>query len=167
MNGSLQRKCIIALDPSINDTGVAVLINGALVFSGVIRPAGVSLSERLGSLMTEVGKLFDHYSPSHCSIEIASSFSYRRSQHSLNGKGLNAKDIMKNGYATAVILGVAGSRQGVKVTEFAAHEWKLVAGKNMNKDDMISFARSLSPELQKIKRLSSHEAEAVCMAHLS
>jgi len=64
MPGSLQRKrkCIIAFDPSINETGIAVLNNGnALVFSGVIKTEGESLSEKLSSLLTEVGRLFDLY----------------------------------------------------------------------------------------------------------
>lgn len=166
MSGSMQQhKTVIAFDPGLTDTGVAVVKGDALLFSGTLRPKGERLTERLGDLMTKTDALFEAYGPDKCEIEVASHFSYSRSRDSLTGKELNIKDLMKNGYATAVIMAVAG-RRNVPTEQREAHTWKLVRGRNMGKDEMKRMACSLFSPLKEKKRLSSHEAEAVCMAFL-
>jgi len=166
MNGSmLQPKTVIAFDPGLTDTGVAVVRGDALLFSGTLRPKGEGLAERLGDLMEKTEALFQTYEPEKCEIEVASHFSYSRSRDPCTGKELNIKDLMKNGYATAVIMAVAG-RRNVPTEERDAHTWKLVRGRNMGKDDMKRLAYSLFSSLKEKKRFSSHEAEAVCMAFL-
>ncbi len=167
MNGSIQQnKTVIAFDPSITDTGVAVVKGDDLLFSGTLRPKGEGLAERLGDLMEKTETLFQTYEPEKCDIEVASHFSYSRSRDCWTGKELNIKDLMKNGYATAVIMAVAG-RRNVPTEERKAHTWKLVRGRNMDKEAMKRFACSLFPSLRGKERFSSHEAEAVCMAFLS
>jgi len=166
MNGSTpQPKTIIAFDPGLTGTGVAVVRGDALLYSGTLRPKGEGPAERLGDLMGMTETLFDTYGPQKCEIEVASHFSYSRSRDFWTGKELNIKDLMKNGYATAVIMAVAG-RRNVPTEEREAHTWKLVRGRNMGKEDMKRLACSLSSSLKEKKRLSSHEAEAVCMAFL-
>ncbi len=166
MSGSMQQpKTIIAFDPGLTDTGVAVVRGDALLFSGTLRPKGEGLAERLGDLMEKTEILFQTYEPEKCEIEVASHFSYSRSRDIWTGKELNIKDLMKNGYATAVIMAVAGSRN-VPTEERNAHTWKLVRGRNMGKDDMKRLAYSLFSSLKEKKRFSSHEAEAVCLAFL-
>ncbi len=166
MNGSMKpHRTVIAFDPGLTDTGVAVVRGDALLFSGTIRPKGEALAERLGDLMEKAENLFETYKPDCCEIEVASHFSYSRSRDAWTGKELNIKDLMKNGYATAVIMAVAG-RKNVPTEQRDAHTWKLVRGKNMDKDDMKRMACSLFSHLKEKKRFSSHEAEAVCMAFL-
>jgi Holliday junction resolvasome RuvABC endonuclease subunit len=160
-----QPKTVIAFDPGLTDTGVAVVRGDALLFSGTLRPKGNALAERLGDLMRQTENLFEAYGPDKCEIEVASHFSYSRSRDTWTGKELNIKDLMKNGYATAVIMAVAG-RRNVPTEERIAHTWKLVRGRNMDKKDMKRLACSFSSSLREKKRLSSHEAEAVCMAFL-
>jgi Holliday junction resolvasome RuvABC endonuclease subunit len=166
MSGSMKpHKTVIAFDPGLTDTGVAVVRGDALLFSGTIRPKGEGPAERLGDLMEKTENLFEAYGPDRCEIEVASHFSYSRSRDAWTGKELNIKDLMKNGYATAVIMAVAG-RKNVPTERRDAHTWKLVRGKNMGKEDMKRMACSLFSNLKDKKRLSSHEAEAVCMAFL-
>ncbi len=167
MNGCMQlHKTIIAFDPGLTGTGVAVVRGNVLLFSGTLRPKGERLAERLGDLMKQTEDLFQTYGPQKCDIEVASHFSYSRSRDFWSGKELNIKDLMKNGYATAVIMAVAGGRN-VPTEEREAHTWKLVRGRNMGKEDMKRLACTLFTPLKEKKRLSSHEAEAVCMAFLA
>jgi hypothetical protein len=65
----------------------------------------------------------------------------------------------------AVISAVLG-RSGVYVDEFDAHRWKLCAGRNLGKQEMVGLARSLYPGL-KGNPLSDHAAEAICMARFA
>lgn len=166
MSSSLQRNTVIAFDPGINDTGVAVIKGDALLHSGTLKPKGDSMSERLGSLMASVDQIFQTYPPDTCIIERASHFSYSRSADPLSGKDLNAKSILINGYATAVIMAIAG-RRNIPVKEMNAHQWKIMGGKNLNKDAMKTLARSLCPAIRQKQILSSHEAEAICMCYLN
>jgi Holliday junction resolvasome RuvABC endonuclease subunit len=156
-------KTVIAFDPGITDTGVAVIKGDALLFSGTLRPKGEGLAERLGDLMAKTETLFETYGPEKCGIEVASHFSYSRSRDFWTGKELNIKDLLKNGYAIAVFMAVAG-RRNVPTEEMKAHTWKMVSGRNMDKEDMKRFACSLCSSLKEKKQFSSHEAEAVCMA---
>ena len=59
-----------------------------------------------------------------------------------------------------------GAKYCSSVLELEAHLWKMVQGRSMGKNEMISLAMQMCPEL-KTKKLSSHEAEAVCMAILN
>lgn len=161
-----QPNIIIAFDPSIVDTGFAVVRGRRLICSGVIRlKSSDPVPLRLALLMDKAEDLLSSYRPAKCLIEKAPHFSYERSTNRWSGKELNFKDILKNGYATAILLAL-GAKYCSSVLELEAHLWKKIQGRSMGKNEMILFAMQMCPEL-KTKKLSSHEAEAVCMAMLN
>ena len=85
-----QPNTIIAFDPSIVDTGFAVVCGRELICSGIIHlKSSDSVPLRLKILMEKTEDLFDSYKPAKCLIEKAPHFSYRRSTDKWNGKELN------------------------------------------------------------------------------
>jgi Holliday junction resolvasome RuvABC endonuclease subunit len=156
---------IIAFDPSYKTTGFAVVESGGnLITYGIIRPSGESDCTKFSCLFDDVQTLCTKYEVGRGVVEKPPSFSYRRSTNS-NGKPLNFAAIQKNSQATAVILSALGKLR-IKVIESYAHQWKLCYGKNLNKRDMIALAKRNFPGL-KDKKISDHEAEAICMAMLN
>ena len=156
---------VMGFDPSIVVTGYSALDRGSLLECGDIKIPPGELSERLAYLMAEVERLVMTFRPTIAAVEKPPAFSFARSTDKWTGKGLNAKDILKCGFAMAAIVGMLG-RHKVYVDEFDAHRWKICAGRNLGKEEMVRLARSLHPKLQRAK-LSDHAAEAVCMATLT
>ena len=153
----------IAFDPGLVATGYAVGRGSNTLFSsGTIRPKGDTKAERLSSLLTDIDAIFQTFGPLFCDIEVAGHFAYERSRDAETDKMLNARSLILNGYATAIIFAVAG-RHGIPVEERRAHSWKMVRGRNMDKEQMIRLAYSHCPGLREKGRFSSHEAEAVCL----
>jgi Holliday junction resolvasome RuvABC endonuclease subunit len=155
----------IGFDPSIVVTGYGVVDGERLTDYGEIKVIKGDLCFRLGFLMKEVERLVEAFKPDLGAVEKPPSFSYSRSTHKWSGKGLNAEDIIKCSNAGAVITAVLG-RTGLYVDEFDAHRWKICAGKNLGKEEMVGLARSMYPELRG-KLLSDHAAEAICMARFA
>ena len=153
---------VAGFDPSIVVTGYGVVRGGRLIEWGDIKVISGDLSTRLGYLMEQVEDIIQRHCPNLAGVELPPSFSFSRSTDKWSRKGLNAKDIIKCSYAAAVIVGSLG-RHGVEVDHFDAHRWKLCAGRNLGKAEMVLMARGLYPELRNV-RLSDHAAEAVCMA---
>jgi Holliday junction resolvasome RuvABC endonuclease subunit len=156
---------LIAFDPSYNTTGFAVVESGGnLITHGIIKTSGESDCTTFSCLFDDVQTLCTKYGVERGIVENPTSFSYRRSTNS-DGKPLNFAAIQKNSEARAVILSALGKMQ-IKVVEAYAHQWKLCYGKNLNKQDMIALAKRSFPGL-KDKKISDHEAEAICMAMLN
>jgi Holliday junction resolvasome RuvABC endonuclease subunit len=156
---------VIAFDPSYKNTGFAVVESGGnLITYGIIKPSGENDCTKFSCLFDDVQTLCTKYEVERGVVEKPPSFSYRRSTNS-DGKPLNFAAIQKNSQATAIILSALGKMR-IKVIESYAHQWKLCYGKNLNKKDMIAFAKISFPRL-KDKKISDHEAEAICMALLN
>ncbi len=156
---------VIAFDPSYNTTGFAVIESGRnLITHGIIKPSGEDDCSKFSCLFDDVQTLCAKYHVERGIVEKPPSFSYRRSTNS-DGKALNFAAIQKNSQATAVILSALG-RMRIEVVEAYAHQWKLCYGKNLGKRDMIALAKRSFPRL-KDKKISDHEAEAICMAVLN
>jgi Holliday junction resolvasome RuvABC endonuclease subunit len=156
---------VIAFDPSYKTTGFAVVeAGGNLITHGIIRTSGDDDRSKFSSLFDDVQTLCTKYQVERGVVEKPPSFSYRRSTNS-EGKSLNFAAIQKNSQATAVILSALGQMR-IKVVESYAHQWKLCYGKNLSKRDMIALAKRSFPRL-KDKKISDHEAEAICMAMLN
>lgn len=156
---------VIAFDPSYKTTGFAVIESGGdLITHGIIKTSGESDCSKFACLFDDVQTLCSKYEVERGVVEKPPSFSYRRSTNS-DGKPLNFAAIQKNSQATAVILSALGQMR-IKVVESYAHQWKLCCGKNLNKRDMIALAKRSFPRL-KDKKISDHEAEAICMAMLN
>jgi Holliday junction resolvasome RuvABC endonuclease subunit len=153
---------VAGFDPSIVVTGYGVVRDGRLIEWGDIKVISGDLSTRLGYLMKQIEDIIHGHSPNLAGVELPPSFSFSRSTDKWSRKGLNAKDIIKCSYAAAVIVAVLG-RHGVEVDHFDAHRWKLCAGRNLGKAEMVMMARGLYPHLRN-ERLSDHAAEAICMA---
>jgi Holliday junction resolvasome RuvABC endonuclease subunit len=161
-----ERGVVAAFDPSIVVTGYGVLSDGRLVDFGDIKVITGDLSARLGYLSERVEAILLKHQPNLVGIEQPPPFSYSRSTDEWTGKGLNAKDIIKCSYAMAVICSTLARNGVADVDYFDAHRWKLCAGKNFGKAEMILMARGLYPELRNVK-LSDHAAEAIYMASLA
>lgn len=160
---------VIGFDPSYQsgNTGFAVIECGprpVLVASGVLAQQGESESERFASLQKEVEAVCMMYGVQKGAVERPPSFAYKRSQ-SEEGKPLNISAIIKNSNAAAIILAALG-RLGITAVTCDAHQWKKYGKTNLSKADMKALAERQFPQL-KAKRLSSHEAEAVCIAVLN
>ena len=156
---------VIAFDPSYRTTGFAIIESGRnLITHGIIRTSGNDDRSKFSSLFDDVQTLCTKYQVESGVVEKPPSFSYRRSTNA-KGKPLNFAAIQKNSQATAVILSALGQMQ-IKVVESYAHQWKLCYGKNLGKRDMIALAKRSFPGL-KDKKISDHEAEAICMALLN
>ncbi len=85
---------ILAIDPSIVSTGYAVISDGELVFSGVIKPPALSDYERVGHVMQKIWSIATkHPRITAIIIEVPDSFSYARSER--NGKALNQGSLQK------------------------------------------------------------------------
>lgn len=156
---------VIAFDPSYRTTGFAVVESGRnLITHGIIRTSGNDDCSRFSSLFDDVQTLCAKYHVERGVVEKPPSFSYRRSTNS-KGNPLNFAAIQKNSQATSVILSALGQMR-IKIVESYAHQWKLCYGKNLGKRDMIALAKRSFPGL-KDKKISDHEAEAICMALLN
>lgn len=156
---------VLAFDPSYNTTGFAVVeTGGGLIAYGLIRLRGKCDSNRYAELMDNVETLCNTYKPERAVVEKPPSFSYRRSV-SEDGRPLNVSSLIKNSNATSVILAALG-RLNIRVIEAYAHRWKMCNGVNLNKEDMISLAKRTFPHIKE-KKISDHEAEAICLAKLN
>jgi len=135
---------IIAIDPSINETGWAVGDGGGIVESGVIRtrPAGKSVPKRLVLLRDCIIGIRNRHVCTDAVVEVPGSFTYARSAR--GGKPLNAAAIAKLNMAIGVVF---ISVDGCTIHEVVASQWKgkmnkeqanLITGKsNNNESDAI------------------------------
>lgn len=161
---------VIGIDPSYTpgQTGFAVVEDGQrplLIASGVLRQRGETDSEKFASLQCEVEAVCRKFEVEKGAVEKPPPFAYSRSTDN-DGKALNISAVMKNSNAAAVILAALG-RLGIKAVAVDAHQWKKCrGGENLNKDRMKEIAEMQFPQL-KGRRISSHEAEAICLAALN
>lgn len=122
---------ILAIDPSINETGWAYGTGDLHKDSGVIRTRGTTDAEKLNDLAVELQDVF--YRAEECasglpvklSVEVPEGFTYGRS--SRNGKSLNARSLMTLSRAIGVVL-FLGKKYGFDVVEVPA-SWKGMVGK--------------------------------------
>ena len=121
---------IIALDPSINNTGYAVGDNGKVIESGVIKTGGskISVAERLQKLHHHLIAIRARHTCTDAVVEVPGSFTYARSAH--GQKPLNAAAIAKLNMAIGAVL---VSLAGCKVHLVEASKWKGNMGKETAK----------------------------------
>ena len=120
---------IMAIDPSLVAAGWATVKNGKEV-SGVIKPIGETLPERLQCLSTEIKNLILSFVPSKLIIELPAAYSYARSKSKWSGKDLNQASLQKLNLAIGTICGTAQSI-GVGF-EFIDVTWKGKMNKKMS-----------------------------------
>lgn len=112
---------ILAVDPSINETGWAVGDGGGIVESGVIKTGGASksISARLVLLRDSIVGIRNRHICVDAVIEVPGTFTYARSAR--GQKPLNAAAIAKLNMAIGVVyLSVAGC----SIHEVIASQWK-------------------------------------------
>jgi len=141
---------VIALDPSLNETGWAVRSDLGYELSGVFRTHGENDSEKLFELCQGLDAVLAETSPERAIVEVAEGFTYSRSFSVRSGKAKNARSIYKNGKAVGAIIGLLMMR-GVEVVEIGATFWKgkltkklsmAISGKaNHNESDALLFLR--------------------------
>ncbi len=94
----------LAIDPSLNFTGWAISEGGKIIDSGVIKPKGDTIPEKLYNLRVEILNICLH-SPDKTIIEIQDTFgSYFKRQNKMTGKGLNQEALNKQNWAIGSIL---------------------------------------------------------------
>ena len=123
---------LIAIDPSINETGWAFGAGEFPAASGVIRTKGKTDAERLRDLVVELSDVIgrclesaDGVESVKAVVEVPEGFTYGRS--SRNGKAMNARSLMTLSRAIGVILETC-QRNHLDVEEIPA-SWKGMAGK--------------------------------------
>jgi hypothetical protein len=139
---------IMAIDPSLVVTGWATIKDDKEI-SGVIKPTGETLSERLQCLANAIKSLILSFVPSKLVIELPAAYSYARSKSKWSGKDLNQGALQKLNLAIGTICGAAQS-MGVPF-EFVDVTWKgkmnkkmsmLITGKkNHNESDALCLLR--------------------------
>jgi hypothetical protein len=157
---------VAAFDPSYvsGRTGYAVVEGDRLIIYGTILLTGGCDSERFASLQREVEALCLQFNIDKGVVERPPAFSYTRSTGE-DGKPLNLSAILKNSAVATIILASLG-RLGIRTVEADAHRWKIYRGINLGKDEIKRLIELLFPQL-KGRRLSSHVAEAICMAAMN
>ena len=127
---------IIAVDPSINQTGWAYNLNGKEI-SGVIKTKGNSDPEKIRDLIFKLSAVMKElYSARlldstqiQAVVEIAEGFGYARSTNHY-GKQQNVRALLKNAKATGAIIGQLTIRD-IQVVEIGATFWKGKMNKKM------------------------------------
>lgn len=143
---------ILAIDPSINNTGWAIYRSGGLFLSGVVKTQGETVVEKLQSLYHQVRNEALCHDIKKAIIEIPGSFSYARSTGRY-GKALNQSAIGKLNMAIGVIM-LACAEWKVEVDTVEAHVWKTRRSKKLD----TSIARSLTG-----KKVLADEADAILL----
>ena len=123
---------VIAIDPSINETGWAYEGPDGEV-SGVIRSRGdrtglklLDISDKLEAVLKEAKNVDEAV------VEVAEGFTYGRSRNRRTGKPLNIESLMKLNKAIGVILLVL-EEWGIKIVEIGATQWKAGLNKKLGK----------------------------------
>ena len=119
---------IIAIDPSINETGWACADQN-VQFSGVIKTKGKIETEKIRDLCIELSLIIQKHDIQEVIVEIAEGFTYQRSAN-MYGKAMNAGSMYKNGMAAGAILALTGM-SNIKMETVGATFWKGKMGKKM------------------------------------
>ena len=119
---------IIAIDPSLNQTGWAC-ISQNVQLSGVIKTKGKTETEKIRDLYIELSIIIQKHDVQEAIIEIAEGFTYHRSAN-MCGKALNAGSMYKNGMAAGAILALMGM-SNIKTETVGATFLKGKMGKKM------------------------------------
>jgi len=119
---------ILAIDPSINETGWAFGHADEPFESGVIRTRGKTDAEKLYDLEIELREILDRSAPMSAVVEIPHNFSHRKAS-SARGKPLNAASMAKLNRAVGVILCVL-QRNTIAIEELPP-DWKGFVGKKL------------------------------------
>lgn len=144
---------IIAIDPSINNTGYCVMNENGYVASGVIRTdRKVTDGEKLYSIVENLRIVIGIEKVDIAYLETLKSFSYGRS--SQHGKALNQAALHKLNRAIGAIMAVLASHD-IPIVEIPATQWK---GRRNKKTDQL-IARQISG-----KDYGPDEADAICLA---
>ncbi|HDO26096.1 MAG TPA: hypothetical protein ENG95_05600 [Nitrospirae bacterium] len=124
---------IIAIDPSINETGWACQGIKGEISSGVIKTIGNTEAKKIQDLCTQLGGALTNIQTgtgecfTEVVIEVAEGFTYARSADR-QGKAKNAGSMYKNGMAVGAIIALFGIMQ-VQVIQVGATAWKGKLGK--------------------------------------
>ena len=144
---------ILAVDPSINNTGWAVVDSGQIKDVGVIKVKGSDV-KRIYDLGEAITRLLMLNEIDVAVVEIPEAFSYNRSTSAWTGKGLNQKSLQKLNWAIGAIT-YALRRWDVEVILISATKWK---GRRTKKLDKAVAEQVVG------RSLSADEADAVLLA---
>ena len=149
----------IALDPSLNHIGWAIIEDGKVDSSGVINIKGDDLVDKLNGIRSELLARFANPDFPLCVVEIPGKITYARSTR--GGKALNQDAIHKLCMATGVIIAEM-FRLGYGVETAIADEWKRNFSRRQfaaGKDFFMAAAKQIAG--REIK--TDHEADAICL----
>ncbi|MER3441835.1 MAG: crossover junction endodeoxyribonuclease RuvC [Gemmataceae bacterium] len=155
MPGSQAVYGVLGLDPGIRVTGYAVVRQTAagihLVEAGLVRPAGRSLSERLGDLFQDIQHLIHQHRPQALAIE------------SLYAHYAHPRTAILMGHARGCLL-LAAALASIPVYAYSAtHIKRLITGHG--RADKEQIQRVIQEELALASRLQPHDvADAVAVA---
>lgn len=145
---------IIAIDPSINNTGYCVMNEQGYVTSGVIRTdRKVTDGEKLYDIVRNLRIVIGIEKVEAAYVETSMDFSYAKCSGRF-GKSLNQAALHKLNRAIGAIMLVL-AEWGIPVTEIPATQWK---GRRNKKTDQL-IARQISG-----KDCGTDEADAICLA---
>ena len=150
---------ILALDPSLNHIGWAIIEDGKVDDSGVINIKGDTLVEKLSTIRVELWTRFKGTGVADTVVEIPGKITYARSAR--GGKALNTDSMHKLCMATGVIIAEL-SRLGYEVETAVADEWKRNFSRRQfaaGKDFFLAAAKQITG--REIK--TDHEADAICL----
>ena len=150
---------LLAIDPSLNHIGWAIIEDGKVSESGVINARGNTLVAKLSAIRVELLVKFTQRDFTTAVVEIPGKITYARSAR--GGKALNTDSMHKLCMATGVIIAEL-SRLGYEVETAVADEWKRNFSRRQfaaGKDFFLAAAKQIAG--REIK--TDHEADAICL----
>jgi Holliday junction resolvasome RuvABC endonuclease subunit len=124
---------MIAIDPSIDNTGYALYDERGQEVSGVIRTKGSDHAEKLIYLRRAIGEIIaEYYHIKTAFVEAPlEGFSYNKYSSEDSGKSKNIEGLVVNGMAVGVILASLSDRGVKQIYEILPTEWKGGLSKGM------------------------------------
>ena len=148
---------ILAIDPSINNTGWALLDAGKISQWGVIKTSKKgSIVERLSELYEGIASILNGEVPGTIKkafVEVPGGFSYQRSSGA-SGNPLNMQSLLTLSEAVGCICTVL-TRHGIEVMRVLATQWKAKRTKELEQ----SIASSIVG-----RKVTHDEADAILLA---
>lgn len=130
----MESQMIIAIDPSLNNTGYAIYQDSRLIQSGVIRPQGKEELPKLRNLAHILKTILGHgglpQQIRSAIVEYPANFTYSKVKS--GQKSLNIKDMYKLNRATGVIISVL-NQWGILIETIEANKWKAGRAKGIDK----------------------------------
>ena len=150
---------LLAIDPSLNHVGWAIIEDGKVDESGVINVRGENIPDKLSDIRLALATKFRERDFSAVVVEVPGKITYARSTR--GGKALNQDSMFKLCMATGVIIAET-SRLGYEVETAVADEWKRNFSRRQfaaGKDFFMAAAKQIVGRAIK----TDHEADAICL----